>query len=231
MIIGAALVVILGLNELGGVSELTTVVPESFFTMWKPATDPDFPWTGILFGAPILGVWYWCTDQFIVQRVLSAKDLSNARRGTLFGGFLKLMPLFLFVFPGIICYALAQKGALTLESNDLALPALISHVLPHGIKGLLFASLLAALMSSLSSVFNSCSTLITYDFYKKIKPQASERQLVLVGQISTVILVACGIAWIPIMKYVSGELYKYLQSVQAYISPPIAAVFLLGIIL
>jgi SSS family solute:Na+ symporter len=229
MIIGAALVVILGLNELGGVSELTTVVPESFFTMWKPATDPDFPWTGILFGAPILGVWYWCTDQFIVQRVLSAKDLSNARRGTLFGGFLKLMPLFLFVFPGIICYALAQKGALTLESNDLALPALISHVLPHGIKGLLFASLLAALMSSLSSVFNSCSTLITYDFYKKIKPQASERQLVLVGQISTVILVACGIAWIPIMKYVSGELYKYLQSVQAYISPPIAAVFLLGI--
>jgi SSS family solute:Na+ symporter len=226
---GSILVMILGINKLGGISELTATVPPEFFEIWKSMDHPDFPWTGILFGAPILGVWYWCTDQFIVQRVLSAKNIEHARRGTMFGGFLKITPLFLFVFPGIVCYALAQKGMITLGRADNAIPVLIDVVLPNGIKGLVFAGLLAALMSSLSSVFNSCSTLITYDFYKKFKPEASEKQLVLVGQVATTILVVLGIAWIPIMKYISGELYKYLQSVQAYISPPIAAVFLLGV--
>ncbi len=229
MILGSVLVVILGLDKLGGVDVLVQTVPSEYFSMWKPMSDPSFPWTGILFGAPILGVWYWCTDQFIVQRVLSAKNISHARRGTLFGGFLKVTPLFLFVFPGIICFALAKQGILPLGKNDNALPTLISYVLPQGVKGLVFAALLAALMSSLSSVFNSCSTLITYDFYLKLKPKASEKQLIWVGQISTAILVILGLIWIPVMKLISGELYKYLQSVQAYISPPIAAVFLLGI--
>jgi SSS family solute:Na+ symporter len=201
----------------------------SFFNMWQPMTHPDFPWTGILFGAPILGVWYWCTDQFIVQRVLSARNVDNARRGTILGGFLKVLPLFIFVIPGIIAYSLAQKGIITLDQSDEALPVLIGTLLPIGLRGIVLAGLLAALMSSLSAVFNSCSTLITFDIYKKMRPDTTEKRLVLVGQISTVVLVILGLLWIPLMKNISGQLYKYLQSVQAYISPPIAAVFLLGV--
>lgn len=229
MIGGAVLVTILGLNQIGGWSEMEATLSPEFFSMWKPMTDPEFPWTGILFGAPILGVWYWCTDQFIVQRVLSAKDISNARKGTIFGGFLKQLPLFIFVIPGMLAYVLVQKGMIELESFDHALPTLIATILPVGIKGLVVAGLLAALMSSLSSVFNSCSTLITFDFYKRMNPKASEKKLVQVGQVSTLVLVAAGLMWIPLMKYVQGTLFTYLQSVQAYISPPIAAVFLLGL--
>ena len=230
MILGSILLTIFGLNQLGGWGELQATIPADFMSMWKPATHKDFPWTGIIFGAPILGVWYWCTDQFVVQRVLSAKNITEARRGTIFGGFLKVLPLFIFVIPGLIAYALSQKGALELASNDQALPVLIGSIVPTGLKGLLIASLLAALMSSLSSVFNSCSTLITYDFYKKISPNTSEKKLVAFGQACTVILVLMGMAWIPLMKIISGELFTYLQKVQAYISPPIAAVFIFGIL-
>jgi SSS family solute:Na+ symporter len=226
---GAIVVAIAGLVELGGWGELRAGVSSSFFDMWLPMTDPNFPWTGILLGAPILGVWYWCTDQFIVQRVLAATNQDHARRGTIFGGFLKLLPLFLFVIPGVIAAALAHKGALQLDHPDKALPTLVGALLPSGLRGVVVAGLLAALMSSLSSVFNSCSTLITWDIYKKLKPEASEKQLVWVGQVSTVILVIFGLLWIPTMKLISGQLYQYLQSVQAYISPPIAAVFLIGI--
>ena len=226
---GSIAVTVIGLAELGGWSVLYETAGSGFFNMWKPAADPDFPWTGIIFGAPILGVWYWCTDQFIVQRVLSASNVDQARRGTIFAGYLKLLPLFIFVIPGVIAYSLAQQHILQLTQPDQALPTLIGVLLPAGLKGLVVASLLAALMSSLSSVFNSCSTLVTWDIYKKLQPQASERRLVLVGQISTVVLVGFGLAWIPMMKFVSGQLYHYLQSVQAYISPPIAAVFLIGI--
>lgn len=226
---GAIAVTFIGLAELGGWNELHNAVGSGYFNLWKPMSDPDFPWTGIIFGAPILGVWYWCTDQFIVQRVLSAKDQNNARRGTIFGGFLKMLPLFIFVIPGVIAYALSQSGQLELAQPDQALPTLIGVLLPAGIRGLVVAGLLAALMSSLSSVFNSCSTLITWDIYKKLKPDSSEKQLVVFGQVSTIILVLLGLAWIPMMKYISGQLYQYLQSVQAYISPPIAAVFLIGI--
>ena len=226
---GAVVVTSIGLWKIGGWNNLYETAGSSFFNMWQPVSHPDFPWTGILFGAPILGVWYWCTDQFIVQRVLSAKNIDHARRGTILGGFLKVLPLFIFVIPGVIAYALAQKGLITLDKADQALPVLIDTLLPVGIKGLVLAGLLAALMSSLSAVFNSCSTLITIDIYKPLHPTASEKKLVLVGQIATAILVVLGLLWIPFMKYISGELYKYLQSVQAYISPPIAAVFLLGI--
>ncbi len=226
---GSVLVTAIGLWKIGGWGELYATAGSSFFNMWQPISHPDFPWTGILFGAPILGVWYWCTDQFIVQRVLSAKNIDNARRGTILGGYLKVLPLFIFVIPGVIAYALAQKGIITLDKADKALPILIDTLLPIGIKGLVLAGLLAALMSSLSAVFNSCSTLITIDIYKQLHPAAKEKRLVLVGQIATGFLVILGLLWIPFMKYISGELYKYLQSVQAYISPPIAAVFLLGI--
>ena len=227
---GALLVTGIGLAELGGWGALRASVDSSFFDMWQPSSHPDFPWTGILFGAPILGVWYWCTDQFIVQRVLSAPSEDQARRGTIFGGLLKVLPLFIFVIPGVVAYALSQQGTLELAKSDEALPTMIGVLLPVGLRGLVVAGLLAALMSSLSSVFNSCSTLITWDIFRKLHPEASEKQLVRVGQVATAVLVGLGLAWIPMMKYISGQLYVYLQSVQAYISPPIAAVFLIGVL-
>jgi SSS family solute:Na+ symporter len=227
---GAIAVTVVGLIQLGGVDELYNRAGSGFFSLWKPMSDPNFPWTGILFGAPILGVWYWCTDQFIVQRVLSGKDINHSRKGTIFAGYLKLLPIFIFVIPGVIAYALTQTGDIVLDSPDHALPTLIGTLLPVGLKGIVVAGLLAALMSSLSSVFNSCSTLITWDIYKKIKPEATEKRLVLVGRIATVVLVVFGLMWIPMMKLISGQIYQYLQSVQAYISPPIAAIFLIGVL-
>ncbi|MBU1919630.1 sodium:solute symporter, partial [bacterium] len=229
LIAGSVTVTAIGLAELGGWGALKASAGPGFFSMWKPLSDPAFPWTGILFGAPILGVWYWCTDQFIVQRVLSGKNMDQARRGTIFGGYLKLLPVFIFVIPGVVAYALAQSGRITLAVPDQALPTLIGTLLPAGFRGLVVAGLLAALMSSLSSVFNSCSTLFTLDIYKKFRPETPEKRLVLVGQIATVVLVGFGLLWIPLMKLISGQLYQYLQSVQAYISPPIAAVFLIGV--
>jgi SSS family solute:Na+ symporter len=227
---GAVAVTLVGLDALGGWDAMVASAAPGFLDMWRPMTDPDFPWTGIAFGAPILGIWYWCTDQFIVQRTLAAKDETEARRGTIFAGFLKLLPVLLFVIPGIIAAQLAAQGRLQLDRPDQALPALVAALLPAGLRGLVVAGLLAALMSSLSGVFNSCSTLITWDVYRKLKPQASERQLVWVGQVSTGVLVILGLLWIPLMKLISGQLYQYLQSVQAYIAPPVAAAFLLGIL-
>jgi SSS family solute:Na+ symporter len=227
---GSIAITVLGLQALGGWDVLVDTVGQDHFDLWKPSTHPDFPWTGILFGAPILGIWYWCTDQFIVQRVLSARNLAEARRGTIFAGFLKQTPIFLFVLPGIIAYALAQTGHIQLDRADQALPALTAQLLPTGLRGLAVAGLLAALMSSLSSVFNSSATLVTMDLYKHWRPQASDRQLVVTGQVTTVILVLFGLAWIPFMQLISAQIYTYLQSVQAYISPPIAAVFLVGLL-
>ena len=226
---GALAITFFGLQQLGGIGELTRIVEPDYFSLWRSSSDTNYPWTGILFGAPILGIWYWCTDQFIVQRVLSAKGEEEARKGTIFAGYLKMLPLFLFVMPGIVAYALVEQGTLQINEPNDTLPVLAKAVLPLGLRGLVVAGLFAALMSSLSSVFNSCSTLITLDFYKKIKPDASERRLVLVGQVSTVILVVLGLLWIPFMEYFSDQLFLYLQSVQSYIAPPITAVFLLGL--
>ncbi len=226
---GAGLVTVVGLMEVGGWSALRETVGPGFFNMWKPITHPQFPWTGILFGAPIVGVWYWCTDQFIVQRTLSAKGIDDARRGTIFAGYLKLLPLFIFVLPGVIAYALVQQGVIRLPEPDQALPVLVQALLPVGLRGIVVAGLLAALMSSLSSVFNSCSTLVTWDVYRELRPEASGRQLVWVGRLATALLTVLGLLWIPLLQVISGQLYTYLQSVQSYIAPPIAAVFLLGI--
>jgi SSS family solute:Na+ symporter len=229
LVAGSTTVTLLGLSAIGGWGEMVAAVPDGFMTVWKPIDDPGFPWTGIVFGAPILAVWYWCTDQVIVQRTLAARNITNAREGTIFAGYLKLLPLFLFVVPGVIAAGLAERGELGLESSDQALPALVQQVLPVGVRGLVVAGLLAALMSSLSSVFNSTSTLFTWDIYREWKPEASERELVWVGRAATVVLTALGFAWIPFMDSISSTLYQYLQSVQSYISPPIAAVFLLGL--
>ncbi len=226
LIVGAATLTILGLNEVGGFSALQQKVPADFFSMFKPMTDPDFPWTGIVFGAPILGIWYWCTDQYIVQRVLGAKNINHARSGTILAGFLKILPVFILVLPGII--AVAMFGDKNI--GDFAFPALVAgDLLPAGVKGIVVASLLAALISSLASCFNSSSTLFTMDFYRHFRPDASERELVFVGRLATTALVVLGILWVPFIRYISSQVYIYLQSVQAYISPPIAAVFLLGL--
>ncbi len=243
LLLGTAAVTIFGLQQIGGWGELITTISEAsinnngptvdkFFNLWRPMEDTEYPWTGMLFGAPILGVWYWCTDQYIVQRALSAKDVSNARKGALFAGYLKLLPVFVFFIPGVVGYALLQKGMIdfSLADADKALPAMINQILPTGIKGLAIAGLLAALMSSLSSAFNSSSTLLTIDFYQKFKPNASEKDLVRFGRLATIILVVLSLGWIPFMEsLMGGGIFHYLQSVQAYISPPIAAVFLLGL--
>ena len=230
LILGSMTITIIGLFKIGGWNNLVESVGSSHFNMFLPADHPNFPWIGMVFAPPIIGIWYWCTDQYIVQRVLSAQNETQARRGTIFGAYLKLLPIFMFFIPGLIAFAMTKSGQLSYDSSDQVFPTLVRELLPSGMRGLVAGGLLAALMSSLSSVFNSCSTLFTMDIYKKLKPKSSEKKLVVVGRIATGIIVISGILWIPLMKVVSsGGLYQYLQSVQAYIAPPIAAVFLLGI--
>jgi SSS family solute:Na+ symporter len=242
LLIGSTFITFFGLSKLGGWGELQSICRENAanFALWRPNSDPDFPWLGILIASPIIGIWYWCTDQYIVQRVLSAKDLRNARRGALWGSFLKVWPVMIFLVPGLIGYALHQKGLITIPTKiangqevtdgDKVFAVMVSSLLPVGLRGLVVGGLLAALMSSLSSLFNSCATLFTVDIYEKIRPKASERHLVTVGRFATVVVVAMGIIWIPVMQRVSqGGLYKYLQDVQSYLGPPITAVFLLGL--
>ncbi|MBA3296039.1 MAG: sodium/solute symporter [Acidobacteria bacterium] len=233
LIIGAVMLTWIGLGEVGGFAGLRAAVPESYFHMIKPMSDPDFPWTGIFFGAPILGIWYWCTDQVIVQRVLSAKDEGHARAGAIFAGFLKILPVFILVLPGLIAFAL-YRDAFTIQNGqvtngDIAYPMLVINLLPAGLVGVMIAALMAALMGAMSSVFNSASTLVTLDFYKKIKPDADERQLVNFGRAATGILVLLGVLWVPFIRLISSQLFIYLQAVQAYISPPIAVCFIFGI--
>jgi len=230
LIVGSITISVIGLLKIGGWGNLVSVVEPTHFNMFLPSDHPDFPWIGMVFAPPIIGVWYWCTDQYIVQRVLSAKNISEARKGTIFAGYLKLLPIFMFFIPGLIAYAMTKTGQLSYGSSDQVFPTLVRELLPSGIRGLVAGGLLAALMSSLSSVFNSCSTLFTMDIYKKLYPETDEKKLVFVGRIATGIVVLSGILWIPFIKVVSGAgLYTYLQSVQAYIAPPIASVFLLGL--
>ncbi|MEP2687773.1 sodium:solute symporter [Maribacter dokdonensis] len=229
LVVGAAVLTFIGLDKVGGWESMVDTLGPEYFNMWRPATDPDFPWPSLFITSTIVGIWYWCTDQYIVQRTLTAKNIKEGRRGTIFGALLKLLPVFLFLIPGVIALTLKMRGELHWESADEAFPVLMSNLLPSGLRGLVAAGLLAALMSSLASVFNSCSTLFTVDVYKKLRPNTPEKKLVRTGQIATVFVVIIGIIWIPIMANISGVLYEYLQSVQSYIAPPITAVFLLGI--
>jgi SSS family solute:Na+ symporter len=242
LILGSVIITYLGFQEVGGWNELTKTVTEvspDHFNMWRPMNDPDFPWTGLLIGGTIVGIWYWCTDQYIVQRTLAANNIMIGRRGAIFGAYLKLLPILIFLIPGIIAYALTIQNpemfnvidSNGIERADRAFPMLVTTLLPVGIKGLVAGGLMAALMSSLASVFNSCSTIFTIDIYKKIKPEKSEKYLVNIGKIATLVIVVLGIAWIPIMEKIGGGvMYQYLQNVQAYIGPPVTAVFLLGIL-
>jgi len=228
LVIGSILLTVIGMDKVGGFEGLRAALPEDFFHMIKPANHPVYPWTGTTIGVVILGIWYWCSDQVIVQRGLGAKNLAHSRSATIFTAFLKILPLFIFVVPGLIAKVLWSSEVA--EDPDMAYPLIVTRLLPSGLTGLMLAAMLAALMSSLSSVFNSCSTLVTMDIYRKIQPDATERKLVLVGRISTVVIVAISLIWIPMIRFLSDQLYQYLQSVQSYIGAPITAVFLTGIL-
>jgi SSS family solute:Na+ symporter len=238
LLAGSIAVLIAGLIKVGGWDELMHIcraVPvndygDTMTQLIRSPKDPTYPWTGVLLGSAIIGFWYWCTDQYIVQRVLSGRDQTQARRGAIFGASLKLTPVFIFLIPGMIAYALNQKGIIHLASADSAFSTLVKELLPMGFKGLVVGGLLAALMSSLASLFNSSATLFTIDFYQKYRPKASEAQLVRVGRIATVVVVVLGVLWIPVMKGIGKVLYAYLQDVQSLLAPGIAAAFLLGIL-
>ncbi len=245
LLFGSIAILILGLIQVGGWGEMIEIcrqtdvngLGDSMVNLMRSPKDPDFPWTGVILGSAIIGFWYWCTDQFIVQRVLSGRDMKQARRGTIFGAYLKLTPVFIFLIPGMIAYALTQKidpstgePMLNLASNDAAFSTLVKVLLPKGFTGIVVGGILAALMSSLASLFNSSAMLFTIDFYKKYRKDAPERHYVIVGRIATVVIVLLGIAWIPVMKGIGKVLYEYLQDVQSLLAPGIAAVFLLGIL-
>ncbi len=243
LLLGSLFILVLGFKELGGwdqMMEICRATPvneygDTMTNLIRNNNDPQYPWVGALVGSSIIGFWYWCTDQFIVQRVLSGKDEQQARRGAIFGAYLKLLPVFLFLIPGMIAFALSNKGvivngeAFTLSTPDAAFPTLVAKLLPAGVKGIVVCGILAALMSSLASLFNSSAMLFTIDFYKRFKPETPEKQLVVIGQIATVVIVVLGILWIPVMRSVGDVLYNYLQDVQSVLAPGIASAFLLGI--
>ncbi len=259
---GSLLLTFFGLEKLGGWSALREALPSDMFNLWKPLIpagvegtwapvketgrmawyfNTNYPWIGMLFCAPIIGLWYWCTDQYIVQRTLGAPNETEARRGSIFAGFLKLLPVFIFIIPGMIALALARTGqapglGVMVDAQGVAIPAeaqaafplMVQQVMPVGLRGIVVAGLLAALMSSLAGVFNACSTLFTIDFYHKLRPKATEHQLVWIGRVATAVMVLVGLLWIPVIQGARG-LYEYLQGVQAYLAPPIFAVFFFGV--
>jgi len=254
LLLGSIVILILGLKQLGGwdiMMKICDVQPSyagaqgSMSHLMRPLGDPQYPWLGALVGSAIIGFWYWCTDQFIVQRVLSGKNEKEARRGAIFGAYLKLLPVFIFLIPGMIAFAIATAAkdpgsalyeselglalAPVLENGDVAFPLLVAKLLPAGFKGVVVCGILAALMSSLASLFNSSAMLYTMDVYKPKHPEASEAKLVGVGRIATIVIVTLGILWIPVMKKIGDVLYLYLQDVQSVLAPGIAAAFLVGI--
>ena len=262
LVIGSALLTLFGLAKLGGWHELRRVLDPDLFNLWKPLVpagmegtwvpvketgriawyfNSNYPWLGMLFCAPIIGLWYWCTDQYIVQRALGAKDERTARRGSIFAAYLKLLPVFLFIIPGLIALALAKTGRVPAlgtmldahghvipQAAQAAFPLMVKYLLPEGVRGVVVAGLLAALMSSMAGAFNASSTLFTMDLYQKFRPQASQHQLVWTGRAATAAMVVISLLWIPVIQGARG-LYDYLQGVQGYLAPPIFTVFVFGI--
>jgi SSS family solute:Na+ symporter len=265
---GSALLTFYGLIQLGGWGELKRICGPEMFNLWKPLIpagvesswspvmvkdaagnitkeawyfNGNFPWLGMAICAPVIGLWYWCTDQYIVQRALGAPNETVARRGSIFAAFLKLFPVYLFIIPGLICFALAKSGKVpglaevydpatgqATAAAQGAFPLMVAHLLPAGLRGIVVAGLLSALMGSLAGVFNACSTLFTVDIYEKLRPKASQHELVKMGRLATAIMVIIAMMWIPVVKGATG-LYNYLQSVQGYLAPPIFVVFFFGV--
>ena len=250
LIIGSFLVLFLGLNYLGdgSIAAGWTAMMENASSMhdgfginhmfhWD-AQDPmyhEYPGFVVFIGASIIGFWYWCTDQHIVQRVLGQTKgetneavIARARRGTIAAGFFKVLPCFMVLIPGMICIALANKGALDLENTDAAYAVMVKNVLPVGVKGIVTIGFVCALVASLAAFFNSCATLFTEDFYKPLKPGKTESHYVFVGRVATVVVVLLGLAWMPVMMSMD-TLYTYLQGIQSLLAPAMVAVFTLGI--
>lgn len=255
---------------LAGWGQLREIAGSELFNLWKPIVragaegtwapvrelneqgdiireawyfNTNYPWVSMLFAAPVIGLWYWCTDQYIVQRMLGAANEQQARRGTIFAAGLKLLPVFIFIIPGMIAFALAksglsqelagemldpQTGEVIRDNAQAAFPLLVQHVLPAGFRGIVVAGLLAALMSSLAGVLNATATLFTMDFYSRLHKGVSEEKLVWIGRVATGVLVVIGFLWIPVIQGARG-LYDYLQGIQAYLAPPIFVVFFFGI--
>ena len=244
LLLGSLIILVLGLKALGGWDEMMRICSieqvneygDTMTNLIRDNRDAQYPWLGALIGSAVIGFWYWCTDQFIVQRVLSGKNEKEARRGTIFGAYLKLLPVFLFLIPGMIAFALSHEGIVVngevfkLSTPDAAFPTLVAKLLPAGVKGLIVCGILAALMSSLASLFNSSAALFTIDFYQRFAPNTPQKKLVRIGQIATVVIVILGILWIPVMRSMGDVLYNYLQEVQSVLAPGIAAAFLAGIV-
>ena len=228
LLFGSIVILVVGLIKVGGWAEVTNIVGPNL-KLVRSASDPEFPWTGVLLGSAIIGFWYWCTDQYIVQRVLSGRNMGVARKGAILAGYFKLLPVFIFLVPGMIAFALSQKGLLVVPSSDSAFAAMVAKLLPAGITGIVVAGLLAALMSSLASLFNSSAMLFVEDFYKKMRPNLPKKHYVVVGRIATASVVILGIVWIPVMLGLGKVLYEYLQGVQGLLAPAIASVFILGV--
>jgi SSS family solute:Na+ symporter len=262
LILGSACLTVYGLAKLGGWHELRQLCGSDMFNLWKPLIPPgmegtwapvkeahriawyfntNFPWVGMAICAPVIGLWYWCTDQYIVQRALGAPNETIARRGSVFAAFLKLFPVYLFIIPGLICFALAKSGkvpelapmiapdgSVVPNVADKAFPNLVQYLLPPGLRGLVVAGLLSALMGSLAGVFNACSTLFTVDIYSKLRPTASQHEIVRMGRIATAVMVFIALLWIPVVRG-ADSLYGYLQAVQGYLAPPIFVVFFFGV--
>uniref|UniRef100_A0A8C1UFW3 Sodium/mannose cotransporter SLC5A10 n=1 Tax=Cyprinus carpio TaxID=7962 RepID=A0A8C1UFW3_CYPCA len=260
MIIGAVILTITAFNKIGGYSNLESVylkavpskiIPNTTCHLPRPDAmhlfrDPvhgDLPWPGMTLGLTILATWYWCTDQVIVQRSLSAKNLSHAKGASIFASYLKMLPMIFIILPGMISRALYPDTVACVDPEEcvkvcgaevgcsnIAFPKLVIELMPSGLRGLMIAVMMAALMSSLTSIFNSSSTLFTMDIWKKYRRGASEKELLLVGRIVTVILVVISVVWIPILQNAnSGQLYVYIQSVTSYLAPPVTAIFVMAV--
>jgi SSS family solute:Na+ symporter len=196
----------------------------------RAINDPQWSWAAVVPGSMIIGFWYWCTDQYIVQRVLAGKNQQQSRRGAILAGFFKLTPVFIFLVPGMVAYALTKDPAISFKtSGDAAYTSLVATILPHGLRGMVACAMIVALMASLGSKFNASATLFTMDFFREWYPNASGKSEVVVGRIATTVIVVMGICWVLVIKSLHSNLYVYLQSVQGYLSPAIAVLFILGV--
>ncbi|NXJ94554.1 SC5A1 protein, partial [Corythaixoides concolor] len=225
------------------ISEECYVPQDDSFHLFRNAVTGDLPWPGVIFGMSIISLWYWCTDQVIVQRCLSGKNMSHVKAGCILCGYLKLLPMFIIVMPGMMSRILytdvvacvvpdlcREYCGTAVGCTNIAYPLMVVELMPNGLRGLMLSVMLASLMSSLTSIFNSASTLFTMDIYTKVRPRASEKELMLAGRAFMVVLIGVSIAWVPVVQSAqSGQLFDYIQSVTSYLGPPIAAVFLLGI--
>ncbi|XP_059682678.1 sodium/mannose cotransporter SLC5A10 isoform X3 [Gavia stellata] len=260
MLVVTGLYTIAAFNEIGGYPNLeeaylkampSKIVPNTTchlpradaMHLFRDPVSGDLPWTGMTFGLSIMATWYWCTDQVIVQRSLSAKSLSHAKAGSILASYLKMLPLFVIIMPGMISRVLYPDAVACVDPEEcvrvcgaavgcsnIAYPKLVVELMPSGLRGLMIAVMMAALMSSLTSIFNSSSTLFTMDIWRKLRPGAGERELLLVGRVVTVVLVALSVVWIPILQSSSGgQLYVYIQAVTSYLAPPVTTVFILAV--